>query len=194
MIQQLSQASLLINRITLLSIKLLLSMISKTLVLPSRICLSFPQTKEDQLENIVEKWICFFKYANETSEEDFKKIIVSNIIIGNAYSELNQFSWTKDERFAYEQAKKHTDDHLSTLSQKLNEGIKIGQVKGIEIGEERGEMKAKIAVAKEMLADTNDINTFAQFITLSIDGIKKWINTINCALKKCRNFTACFFS
>jgi hypothetical protein len=30
-------------------------------------------------------------------------------------------------------------------------------------------MKAKIAVAKELLADTIDINTVAQFTTLSID-------------------------
>ncbi|MGL5029487.1 MAG: Rpn family recombination-promoting nuclease/putative transposase, partial [Wolbachia pipientis] len=33
----------------------------------------FPKTKEDQLSNIVEKWIYFFKYADETSEEELEK-------------------------------------------------------------------------------------------------------------------------
>jgi hypothetical protein len=59
----------------------------------------FPKTKEDQLENIAEKWIYIFRCAKDTSEEDFKKIKGNVIIIGKAYSELNQFSWTKEERF-----------------------------------------------------------------------------------------------
>ncbi|WP_338406802.1 Rpn family recombination-promoting nuclease/putative transposase [Wolbachia endosymbiont (group A) of Longitarsus flavicornis] len=44
----------------------------------------FPKTKEDQLENIVEKWCYFFKYASETSEKDLRKIVGSDVIIGKA--------------------------------------------------------------------------------------------------------------
>ncbi|WCR53288.1 MAG: hypothetical protein PG981_000310 [Wolbachia endosymbiont of Ctenocephalides orientis wCori] len=133
----------------------------------------FKKNKENQLVNIVEKWIYFFKYAEETSEEDLKKIIGSDIIIGRAYSELNQFNWTKEERFAYDQAKKRTDDHLSTLKEKFNEGIQIGEERGIQIGEEKGEMKAKIAVAKNLLIACVPIDTISQSTGLSADEIQK---------------------
>ncbi|WP_065095432.1 Rpn family recombination-promoting nuclease/putative transposase, partial [Wolbachia endosymbiont of Nomada flava] len=86
--------------------------------------------REDQLENIVEKWCYFFKHAGETSEEDLKKIIGSDLIIGRAYDELNQYNWSKKERLAYDQAKKRTDDYLSSLEEKLHEGIQIGHQKG----------------------------------------------------------------
>ncbi|MGL9717671.1 MAG: Rpn family recombination-promoting nuclease/putative transposase, partial [Wolbachia sp.] len=98
----------------------------------------FPKTKEDQLENIVEKWCYFFRYANKTSEEDLKKIVGSDVIIGRAYKELNKYSWTKKERAIYDQAKKREDDNVSCLNQKFNEGIQIGEERGIHIGEKRG--------------------------------------------------------
>ncbi|MGL9759613.1 MAG: Rpn family recombination-promoting nuclease/putative transposase, partial [Wolbachia sp.] len=129
----------------------------------------FNKTKEDQLENIVEKWIYFFKHADETSEEYLKKIIGSDVIIGRAYDELNQYNWSKEERLAYDQAKKRTDDYLSTLEEKLHEGIQIGHQKG----REEGEKQAKIAVAREMLADKMNINTIAKFTGLSISKIEK---------------------
>ncbi len=52
----------------------------------------FNKTKEDQLSNIVEKWIYFFKYAGGASEEDLQKIIGSDVIIGGAYNVLNQYN------------------------------------------------------------------------------------------------------
>ena len=137
----------------------------------------FKKTKKDQLENIVEKWIFFFKYANETSEEDLQKIIGSDTIIGKAYNELDQFNWPEAKRLDYDQAKKRTDDYLSTLEEKLNEGIQIGKEEGIQIGEERGREEGRkereFEVAKAMLADKVDVNTIAKFTQLSIDEIKK---------------------
>nr|WP_320157292.1 hypothetical protein [Wolbachia endosymbiont (group A) of Anoplius nigerrimus] len=55
------------------------------------------------------------RYANQTSEEDLKKIVGSDIIIGRAYNELNQYNWSEEERFTYDQAKKREDDNLSCL-------------------------------------------------------------------------------
>ncbi|MFJ5423142.1 Rpn family recombination-promoting nuclease/putative transposase [Wolbachia endosymbiont of Drosophila barbarae] len=135
----------------------------------------FNKTKEDQLENIVEKWIYFFKHADETSEEDLKKIIGSDVIIGRAYGELNQYNWSKEERLAYDQAKKRTDDYLSTLEEKLHEGILIGhqkgRVEGIQIGAEKGreegEKQTKIAVAKNSLKAGVSIDVIAQITGLS---------------------------
>ncbi|WP_264376172.1 Rpn family recombination-promoting nuclease/putative transposase [Wolbachia endosymbiont (group B) of Sphaerophoria taeniata] len=115
----------------------------------------FTKTKEDQLENIVEKWCYFFRYAAETSEEDLDKIVGSDVIIKRAYEEMNKFNWSEEELLAYEQMKKRIMDEIAAFAQKFDEGLKVGQEKGrqegIQIGEEKGEMKAKIAVAKNLL-------------------------------------------
>ncbi|MCA7010955.1 Rpn family recombination-promoting nuclease/putative transposase [Wolbachia endosymbiont of Tribolium confusum] len=115
--------------------------------------------REDQLENIVEKWCYFFKHAGETSEEDLKKIIGSDLIIGRAYDELNQYNWSKEERLAYDQAKKRTDDYLSSLEEKLHEGIQIGH--------QKGKIEGKIEVAKNSLKAGVSIDIIAQITGLS---------------------------
>ncbi|WP_253302450.1 Rpn family recombination-promoting nuclease/putative transposase [Wolbachia endosymbiont of Psylliodes chrysocephala] len=126
--------------------------------------------KEDQLENIVEKWCYFFRYANQTSEEDLKKIVGSDIIIGRAYNELNQYNWSEEERFTYDQAKKREDDNLSCLKQKLNEGIQIGR--------EKGRIEGKIEVAKTMLANNVDVDTIVKCTGLSISEIEELRNVL----------------
>ncbi|WP_339046953.1 Rpn family recombination-promoting nuclease/putative transposase [Candidatus Mesenet endosymbiont of Phosphuga atrata] len=125
----------------------------------------FNKTKEDQLENIVEKWIYFFKYADATSEKDLKKIIGSDVIIGRAYDVVNEYNWTPEERLAYDQATKCTDDYLSSLEEKFD----VGKKEGIQIGSLQG----KIEVAKTMLANNVDVNTIVKFTGLSLDEIKK---------------------
>ncbi len=153
----------------------------------------FSKTKEDQLEDIVEKWIFFLKYADETREEDLQKIIGSDIIIGKAYNELNQYNWTQEERFTYDQAKKHTDDYISTLKEKLNEGIQIGEERGIQIGEERGiqigeergiqigeekgRKEREIEVVKNLLKAGVPIDTISQSTGLPVDKIQKLKNS-----------------
>ncbi|WP_341822235.1 hypothetical protein [Wolbachia endosymbiont (group A) of Clivina fossor] len=111
------------------------------------------------------------QHADETSEEDLKKIIGSDVIIGRAYDELNQYNWSKEERLAYDQAKKRTDDYLSTLEEKLHEGILIGhqkgRVEGIQIGEKKGEKQAKIAVAKNLLKAGVSVDLIAKSTGLS---------------------------
>jgi hypothetical protein len=113
----------------------------------------FPKTKEDQLENIVEKWVYFFKYAEETSEEDLERIIGSDLIIKRAYEELNRFNWSEKEYIAYEQEIKRIKDEYAVLLHKLdlakNEGIQIGHEKGrqegVKIGEEIGRRAREIS-------------------------------------------------
>ncbi|WP_265041468.1 Rpn family recombination-promoting nuclease/putative transposase [Wolbachia endosymbiont (group B) of Melanostoma mellinum] len=131
--------------------------------------------REDQLENIIEKWCYFFKHAGETSEEDLKKIIGSDLIIGRAYDELNQYNWSKEERLAYDQAKKRTDDYLSSLEEKLHQGILIGHQKGKIEGIAEGEKQAKIVVAKNLLKAGISIDVVSQTTGLSLDEIKKLI-------------------
>ncbi|MGX9892280.1 Rpn family recombination-promoting nuclease/putative transposase [Wolbachia endosymbiont of Protocalliphora sialia] len=131
----------------------------------------FTKTKEDQLENIVEKWCYFFRYAAETNEEDLDKIVGGDVIIKRAYEEMNKFNWSEEELLAYEQMKKRIMDEVAALAQKFDEGLKVGQEKGrqegilighekgkaegVKIGAEKGkkegEKQAKIAVAKNLL-------------------------------------------
>ncbi|WP_265025621.1 Rpn family recombination-promoting nuclease/putative transposase [Wolbachia endosymbiont of Rhagoletis indifferens] len=117
----------------------------------------FPKTKEDQLENIVEKWCYFFKHASETSEEDLKKIVGSDVIIGRAYNELNQYNWSEEERFTYGQDKKREDDNLSCLNQKFDEG----------------KIEGKIEVAKNLLKADISIDIISQTTGLPQAEIKR---------------------
>ncbi|WP_341824200.1 Rpn family recombination-promoting nuclease/putative transposase [Wolbachia endosymbiont (group A) of Udea olivalis] len=149
----------------------------------------FPKTKEDQLSSIVEKWVYFFRYADETSEEELERIIGSDLIIKRAYEELNRFNWSEKEFIAYEQEIKRIRDEQAVLAQKLDDatekGIQIGQERGrqegrqegILIGEEKGreegEMKAKIAVAKKSLKAGMSIDVIAEITGLSTDEVKK---------------------
>ncbi|WP_353278282.1 Rpn family recombination-promoting nuclease/putative transposase [Wolbachia endosymbiont (group B) of Longitarsus flavicornis] len=135
----------------------------------------FTKTKEDQLENIVEKWCYFFRYAAETSEEDLDKIVGSDVIIKQAYEEMNKFNWSEEELLAYEQMKKRIMDEVAALAQKFDEGLKVGQEKGrqegIQIGHqkgrEEGEKQAKIAVAKNLLKAGVSVDLIAESTGLS---------------------------
>ncbi|WP_341812161.1 Rpn family recombination-promoting nuclease/putative transposase [Wolbachia endosymbiont (group A) of Conops quadrifasciatus] len=126
----------------------------------------FPKTKEDQLSSIVEKWIYFFKYADETSEEELEKIIGSDLIIKKAYEELNRFNWSEKEFIAYEQEIKRILDEQAVLAQKLDDATEKGRQEGIQIGHEKGreegEKQAKIAVAKNLLKAGVSIDLIAE--------------------------------
>ncbi|WP_265017507.1 Rpn family recombination-promoting nuclease/putative transposase [Wolbachia endosymbiont (group A) of Epistrophe grossularia] len=137
----------------------------------------FPKTKEDQLENIVEKWIYFFKYADETSEEELEKIIGSDVIIKKAYEELNRFNWSEKEFIAYEQEIKRILDEQAVLAQKIDDatekGIKIGHEKGRAEGREEGRKDRDIEVAKNLLKAGVSIDTISQATGLPKAEIKQ---------------------
>ncbi|UIP93253.1 Rpn family recombination-promoting nuclease/putative transposase [Wolbachia endosymbiont of Anopheles demeilloni] len=133
----------------------------------------FPKTKEDQLSSIVEKWVYFFRYADEISEEELERIIGSDLIIKRAYEELNRFNWSEKEFIAYEQEIKRIRDEQAVLAQKLDDANHKGRLEGIQIGEEKGEMKAKIAVAKNLLKAGVSIDLIAESTGLPQAEIKQ---------------------
>jgi predicted transposase/invertase (TIGR01784 family) len=133
----------------------------------------FSKTREDQVENIVEKWVYFFRYAAETKEHDLERIIGSDEIIKRAYTELDRFNWSDVELRTYEQESKRLLDEQAILEQKLDDATEKGRQEGIQIGEEKGRKAEKIEVAKAMLADRVDINTIAKFTGLTLDEIRK---------------------
>ncbi|QMV46173.1 Rpn family recombination-promoting nuclease/putative transposase [Wolbachia pipientis] len=123
----------------------------------------FPKTKEDQLSSIVEKWVYFFRYADETSEEELERIIGSDLIIKRAYEELNRFNWSEKEFIAYEQEIKRIRDEQAVLAQKLDDATHKGRQEGIQIGHQKG----KIEVAKNSLKAGVSIDVIAQITGLS---------------------------
>ncbi|WP_353278271.1 Rpn family recombination-promoting nuclease/putative transposase [Wolbachia endosymbiont (group B) of Longitarsus flavicornis] len=145
----------------------------------------FPKTKEDQLSSIVEKWVYFFRYADETSEEELERIIGSDLIIKRAYEELNRFNWSEKEFIAYEQEIKRIRDEQAVLAQKLDDATQKGRQEGIQIGHEKGkiegkiegiaegEQQAKIAVAKNLLEAGISTDIISQTTGLSFDEIKQ---------------------
>ncbi len=99
----------------------------------------------DHLSNVIEKWCYFFKHAEETSDEDLKKLIGQDRIIGKAYKELNRFSWNEKELHTYDQMEKYEGVHIASMAYQYDEGEKIGIEKGEIIGLEKGE---KIGIEK----------------------------------------------
>ncbi len=90
----------------------------------------FKKTKKDlETMSLREKWAYFFKYAEETKEEDLDKIIGQHRIIKRAYDELDRFSWSEKELNNYEsvEMKKAADEAIKEAV--FEQGIKKGAAK-----------------------------------------------------------------
>ncbi|BEP30595.1 MAG: hypothetical protein WBIAU1_00730 [Wolbachia endosymbiont of Drosophila biauraria] len=125
----------------------------------------FAKNKVEQLESIVEKWCFFFKYAEETTEEDLKEIAEKAPIIKLAYDELDKFRWNEKDLVAYEERIMDLRKEEAILEYRLDLAEEEGIQKGIE--------KGKIEVAKAMLANNVDVNTIVKFTGLSISEIEE---------------------
>jgi predicted transposase/invertase (TIGR01784 family) len=127
----------------------------------------FTKNKVEQLENTAERWCFFFKYAEETTEEDLKKIAAEAPIIKLAYDELDRFRWNEKDLIAYEERILSMQKEAAILEQCLDDATQKGREEGIQIGEEKGGMKAKIAVAKNLLKAGVSIDLIAESTGLS---------------------------
>ncbi|MDR0773523.1 MAG: Rpn family recombination-promoting nuclease/putative transposase [Wolbachia pipientis] len=125
----------------------------------------FTKSKVEQLESVVDRWLFFFKYAEETTDEDLKKIAEKAPIIKLAYDELDKFRWNEKDLVAYEERIMDLRKEEAILEYRLD----LAEEKGIEKGIEKG----KIEVAKAMLANNIDINTIVKCTGLSISEIEE---------------------
>ncbi len=129
----------------------------------------FPKKKGDKLNDIVEKWCYFFKYAEETSDEELKGIIGNDAVIGRAYEALNQFNWSEKELIAYEQEVKRELDNKAIM----DTAIEAAEEKGKEKGIVEGRVEEKIQIAKKMLTKGRSIEEIIEFTELSAVEIEK---------------------
>jgi predicted transposase/invertase (TIGR01784 family) len=100
----------------------------------------------DQLSNIVEMWMYFFKHAEETSREDLQKLAQEHAI-ARAYEELDRFGWNEQELLTYEQTWKYEATYIASMEQKFDEGI----AEGLARGRAEGAKLALTKVAHQML-------------------------------------------
>jgi predicted transposase/invertase (TIGR01784 family) len=75
----------------------------------------------DQLSNIVEMWMYFFRHAEDTSWKDLQKLAQEHAI-ARAYEELDRFAWNEQELLTYEQAWKYEATYIASMEQKFDEG------------------------------------------------------------------------
>ena len=129
----------------------------------------FTKDKISELETIIEKWCYFFKYAANTSEEDLKKLIGSDLVINQAYEALNQFNWTEQELIAYEQELKRIRDNRAAEDYLIEKG----KTEGIELGIEKGKAERDIEIAKNMLSKNYPISDISAMTGLSIYEINR---------------------
>ena len=89
---------------------------------------------------------------------------------------MNKFNWSEEELLAYEQRKKRLMDEIAAFAQKFDEGVKVGEERGILIGHEKGreegEKQAKIAVAKNLLKAGVSTDIVVQTTGLTVNEVK----------------------
>ena len=153
----------------------------------------FKKDKIEELENMVEKWCYFFKYAKRTTKEDLEKIIGSDLVIERAYEALDQFNWGEKELIAYEQEKKRiwdnravedykieqmkkkTEEKVEKMKKKIQEAEKRAE-EAEEKGIEKGRLEGIEKVAINMLSKGLEIKIIAESTGLSIEEIKRLKN------------------
>src|SRR3989339_894632 len=111
------------------------------------------QKSIDELSTISDKWMYFFKNAEETTESDLEKLVGKDMIIERAYDELDRFHWNEEELLTYDQAEKYEGAYIASMAQKYDEGLE----KGLEKGREEGIEK----VAINMLSKGIDVEIIA---------------------------------
>ena len=161
----------------------------------------FDKTSISELENILDKWCFFFKYAEDTTENDLERIITNTPVIKTAYDIINRFNWNEQELLAYEQETKRVMDIQAALDSQYDkgqeqgmekgkeigrkegkeigrkEGKEIGREEGIQIGEARGKEEEKLAIAHNLLSQNIDTSTITLATGLSIEQIEKLKNS-----------------
>ena len=141
----------------------------------------FTKRPGDVLDNIVEKWCYFFKYADRVKEEDLQKIIASDQVMKMAYGALDQFGWSEPELIAYEQETKRIWDNQAILNaavekgraQGMEKGKAEGMTEGLAQGVQQGIQQGKAEIAKSLLAEGFDAKLVSRMTGLSEDEVRK---------------------
>jgi len=104
----------------------------------------------DAFYKIQDRWLFFFKYADETTDEDLRKIAEKSPIIKLAYDELDKFHWNEKDLVAYEERIMDLRKEEAILEYRL------------DLAKEEGRKEGEIEVAKNLLKAGVSIDIIAQ--------------------------------
>ncbi len=103
---------------------------------------------------------------------------------------LNQYNWSKEERFAYDQTKKHIDDYLSSIQQGKIEGKIIVKCTGLSISEIAelsvngyGFSSPPCCIEKSLDSNLHD-NVEYLLLSSQWDLLFHFINSLFCSIKQ----------
>ena len=102
---------------------------------------------EHQLRDSLEKWSYLLKHGEQLDDSQLPQTLQTQPIC-QAVKEMKMFTQDEIERELYESRRKALMDKNSLLDDHYEEGIIIGEERGIQIGEQR----AQCAMIKQMLA------------------------------------------
>lgn len=120
----------------------------------------------NELKSIEEKWMYFFKHAEETTAADLEKIIGEDLVFKEAYIALDRFSWDEEELRTYDQWEKYEGSYIASMDQKYDEGMA------------KGEAKATLVMAKKMLKIGVSLENVAEASGLTLQEVKSLQETI----------------
>ncbi|OAM01126.1 Rpn family recombination-promoting nuclease/putative transposase [Wolbachia endosymbiont of Dactylopius coccus] len=136
----------------------------------------FTKNRVEQLESTIERWCFFFKYAEDTTDEDLRDIAEKSPIIKLAYDELDKFRWNEKDLIAYEERIMDLRKEEGILAQKLDDatakGREEGREEGILIGHEKGRKEREIEVAKNLLKAGVSTDIVVQTTGLTVNEVK----------------------
>jgi predicted transposase/invertase (TIGR01784 family) len=108
---------------------------------------------EKELQTLVEKWVYFIKNAENLT---VVPAAIGDKGLKSAYTEADQHTWTKEDLEAYEYSRMRENDEVTREM----------------FVEQRGEMRGKIEIAKNSLAEGLDIKLISKLTGLSIEQIE----------------------
>ena len=128
----------------------------------------FKKTKKDLGKmSLREKWAYFFKYGEETTDEDLQKLIGEDFVIKRAYEELDRFGWSEEELRYYESIEMKKAADAAIKEGAFEEGIK----KGHKIGIEKGHKEKALEIALAMLNANLSLEQVSKLTGLSLEEI-----------------------
>jgi predicted transposase/invertase (TIGR01784 family) len=128
----------------------------------------FTKSKDEPLENTLDQWCRFFKYAEETDEADLAHIIGNDRIIQEAYKTINRFNWTEAELDAYELELKREMDFMAVQ--------KAAEARGKAEGKAEARAEEQLAMAQKLLAKGMDLIFISEVTGLSQEEISHMIS------------------
>jgi len=123
----------------------------------------------DQLENIEQKWMYFFKHAASSTFAEIEHLIGSDVIIRRAFEAIDQASWSEEELNTYEHMTKTYLDNLAVEQQKIEDA----EIRGEARGRTEGKAEEKIKIAKKMLSQNYSMSDISALTGLSAEDIAK---------------------